>query len=298
MGALLAFLLLAAPAGAQEWSDFNRRYLETVVKLLKRLPSTQAHWAYVARTKIPLRVSDDITRVDDHMVASFDPVRRNIHIDEVRLIQEAEALTDQGVSSATVAEVLAWKSLPVVVHEIAHALNAEGASKAAGGAFLFRELEDEVVAFYDGLLALFDMIREKPELWREDRILEIDKVEADYLREWLKGADDLEATVEAVYHRNTRLLKAEPERLLASLERDIAAAEDVLAVLRSGEPFSSRSFASAADAEDYFRRVAAMKRATRAAVADPARFARVKAYYRDALADRRARLESRRPGAR
>lgn len=295
MGLLLGCLLFAAPAGAQEWVDFNRRYMETVVALLKRLPSTRAHWAFVARTKLPLRVSDDIHRVDDHMVASYDPVGKDIHIDEVRLIQEAEGLTDQGVSTGTAAEVLAWKSLPTVVHEITHAINDEGVRKAAGGEFLFKELEDEVVAFYDGLLALFDMIQEKPELWSGERILDIDRVEADYLKEWLKGADDLEETVESVYPRNTRLLKTEPERLIALLDAELERDLDILALLRSGRPYSSSRFASAAEAARHFERVHAMRRATRAVLADPARLARVRAYYKDAVEDRRRRLEARRP---
>lgn len=305
LAALLCALPLL-PAQAQEWSEFNRPYMESVVGLLKRLRSTREHWAFVSRERVDLEVTDNPAHVDDSVVGAYDMIERRMFLDQVRLMDGAEQMIDDGAPAKTTAEVLAWKSLPTIVHELTHARVHERVRKLMGRPIAFPSVEDEQLAFYEGCLALFEMFEERPELWEPRRILSFEKVNADILRAWLAGPGVLDAVVRETYDNRPELLKEEPEKLLALVDARIKSESDLLAKMRrtrrtiesvglerAGIP--RRTYEDLADNLRYVERSLAVDVSTREALSDPARLERLRAFYRSELADRRARLEARRP---
>lgn len=308
--ALLCALTLLAPgaAHAQEWKDLNRTYMESVVGLLKRLRSTREHWAFIVRAKVDLEVTDNPAHVDDNVVGAYDMIERRMFIDEVRLMEGAEQMMDAGASAKTAAEVLAWKSLPTIVHEITHAKNHEQVRRLVGGSVSFPNVEDEQVAFYEGCLALFEMFEERPELWDKDRILDFEEINADILKAWLAGPGVLDRVVADTYAGRPVLLKETSKELLLrvdrrieSLRRSIAAMRAAQGAAQTGGPEMAgmvrRQKKDLPGALRYAEGALASQLSTRKILADPGALERLRAFYRESLADRRARLEARRPSA-
>ncbi|TBR20971.1 hypothetical protein EPO15_11495 [bacterium] len=305
MGPLLA-ALLSLPAAAQEWSDFDRPYLSEAVALLKRLPSTRAVWRFTARERIPLEVTDNPSHVDDNTLGAYDMVDRHIYIDEVVLIREAEGLVDGGASSTTTARVLAWKSLPVVVHELTHGLVHDEVRRMMGRPFIFPSVEDEQIAFYAGSLALFDMFDEKPELWSRERLLDLDETSGQVLKAWLRGADVLERFIARLYDGRPSLVHDADAELLAVAQRrvdstraDLQAMRDTRRTIAAYGPemagVSQRFLRELPPAIAHAERALAILTDTRDLLADPAALKLLRAYYKKGLEERRAALEARRP---
>lgn len=306
-GLLLAASLLACPAArAQEWKEFNRPYMEAVVGLLKRLRSTREHWAFIVRRKVDLEVTDNPAHVDDSVVGAYDMVEERMFLDEVRLLDGAEQLLDQGASKATTAQVLAWKSMSTIVHELTHAKTHDEVRSLLGRPIAFPSVEDERLAFYEGCLALFELFEEKPELWDRRRILDMEKIDADYLEAWLEGPGMLERAVTETYEGRPRLLEEKPEALLARVDeriRDlrarIARMKELRRVVDKGgaeaDGIARRRYRDLPGSIRYAERALAIQHSTREAVADPASLESLRGFYRKALAQRRARLEARRP---
>lgn len=305
LAALLCALPLL-PAQAQEWSDFNRPYLETAVSLLKRLPSTREHWRFVQKERIPLEVTDNPAHVDDNILGAYDMVDRHIYIDSVELLRAAEGLVDDGVSNKTTAEVLAWKSLPVVVHELTHGMIHDRVWRLYGRPFVFPSLEDEKLAFYDECLALFDMFDEKPELWSRERLLEMDKTQAMVLKAWLRGPAGLEELVTALYDERPSLLTEKDDSLRLIAQRRAESLRNSIAVMRAasraatayGPEMAGVSQRFLADLPQTLAHAETSLKLVGAAhdiLSDPDSLKRLKAFYKAELETRRAKLEARRP---
>lgn len=305
---LCALLLPPTSARAQEWRELNRPYMETVVGLLKRLRSTREHWAFVSRERIDLEVTDNPARVDDSVVGAYDMIERRMFLDEVRLLDGAEQMLDAGAAPRTAAEVLAWKSLPTIVHELTHAKTHDGVRRLMGRPIAFPSVEDEQLAFYEGCLALFEMFDEKPELWERERILAFEKVNADILTAWLEGPGVLDRVVAQTYESRPRLLKETPEKLVALVDARITAERELLADMRKTRRIieaagperagiAHRAYRELADNLRYVERSLAVDLSTRQALSDPAALERLRAFYRGQLSERRARLEARRARA-
>lgn len=305
----LAALLCALPllsTQAQEWSEFDRPYLETAVSLLERLPSTREVWRFVSRERIPLEVTDNPAHVDDNVLGAYDMVERHIYIDEVVLVREAEGLVDEGVTARTAAQVLAWKSLPVIVHELTHGLVHDEVRRLMGRAFIFPSVEDEQIAFYAGCLSLFDMFDEKPDLWSKERLLEMDETEGRVLQAWLLGPRALERMVVLMYDERPSLLADDDKKLLAVAQRRVDSTRERLAAMRATQKaaaahgpemagVSQRFLRELPKALAYEERALAILTDTRDLLSDPAALARLRAHYKKGLEERRARLEARRP---
>ncbi|MBI5596384.1 MAG: hypothetical protein HY928_09885 [Elusimicrobia bacterium] len=304
---LLALALLPATAvHGQEWGEFDRPYLETVVGLLKRLRSTREHWAFVSRRKIDLVVTDNPAHVDDSVVGAYDMVEERMFLDEVRLLEGAEQLLDEGASAGTTAKVLAWKSMFTVVHELTHAKTHDQVRRLVGRPIAFPSVEDERLAFYEGCLALFELFEERPELWERGRILDMERVAAGYLEAWLEGPGVLERAVAQTYEERPQLLKEKPEMLLARVDERIRSLRSSVADMRALQRVADkdgaemtgiarRRFKDLAASLRYAERALAVQVSTREAVADPVSLEKLRAFYRESLAERRALLEARRP---
>ena len=304
-----ASLLAASPARAQEWKEFNRPYMETVVGLLKRLRSTRELWVFVTRRKVGLEVTDNPAHVDDSIVGAYDMVEERMFLDEVRLLDGAEQLLDAGASNATAAQVLAWKSMSTIVHELTHAKTHDEVRRRVGRPIAFPSVEDERLAFYEGCLALFELFEEKPELWDRSRILDMEKVDADYLAAWLEGPGMLERAVAETYEGRPRLLEEEPAALLARVDERIRNLRGSISRMRElqsvshkagaeNDGIARRRYRDLPASLRYAERALAIQLSTREAIADPASLEALRGFYRKALAERRARLEARRPRGR
>ncbi|MBI3300294.1 MAG: hypothetical protein HYZ75_19175 [Elusimicrobia bacterium] len=300
--ALMAFLVLR-PAAAQEWGPYDRPYLAEAVSLLKRLPSTSEHWRFVSAQRIPLQVTDNPAEVDDSILGAYSLVDRRIAIDEVILARAAEDLVDDGAAPAVAARVLAWKTLPTIVHELTHGRVHDDLRRLAGGPFALAVLEDEQLAFYDGCLALLDLFAEKPALWSKERLLELDEPEAATLEAWFRGPEGIDALVAQVYDGRRSLLKDDAAVFRAAADNTIFDLRRAAAKLREGggaaeagrRLLGRRRHMSPKEALAYVERALPVFISTRRTLDDPAALERVRAYYRGALAERRAKLEARRP---
>ncbi|MEK7858595.1 MAG: hypothetical protein AAB320_05575 [Elusimicrobiota bacterium] len=298
---LLAILLTPAASLGQEWPEFSKDYHRQVISLLRRLPATRRHAAFILDSRVALEVTDNPTKVDDHVQAVYDMVERRISIDEVRLLEGAEELIDQGAPRALVAEILAWKTLPTIVHEITHAMSHRDQERLLGGRFLFGCLESELLSFYDELLVQHELYKERPDLWRRDKILKIERSYGEMLLSWRRGQGELDAQVRAMYGEAPSLLSAPKEELVAGVARRILVLEGSLAELRGlrreaegalrRDEVVRRDFQRLAEAIAYTESLLEAKRATRQALADDASRGKLQDRYRAELAKRRGRLE-------
>jgi hypothetical protein len=303
MAAALALLALVLPAAGEEWTDYSRDYSRDVVALLGRLPSTQRHWAYLLREKIDLKVTDSPARVSDNTLACFDPIERRMYLDEVLLLDSAEELADRKIAREEIAETLAWKSLPVVVHETTHAMAYDGLARAVGLRFHLHVLEGEMLSFYDEVLAMRDMFRERPELWSRERILKMDQAEGQIFAALEKGPADLDAMVRRIYSGLPSVIKGDKAALSAQLDATIAAIEGRLDTFRQaaaeGQDLSElesgivarKTFASLAELIRYDQKALVVRKAARKVLAEPRRFAAFKGFYERELAERLKRIK-------
>lgn len=300
---LMAAVLFAAPLHAQEWRDFNEPYMRSVVGLLKRLKTTQAHWGFISREGIGLVVTDNPSHVSDSVAGAYDLVERRMFLDEVRLLDAAEALQDAGATAATTAEVLAWKTLPTIVHEMTHAMVHDRVRRLAGTDIAFPCVEDEMLAFYDGAITLFELFDEKPRLWEKDRILDIDRLWGLTLKAWLKGAGGLDEVIRDTYSERPSLLEESHETLLAYVDRRIDVLKEGLAAARGARRaadqcgpamsgIARRTYADLQQAVPYMSKELEIQLNTRVFLSDEEALARLRSLYSGALKERRARLEA------
>lgn len=304
LAALAAFL--PSQARAQEWGELSRDYSRLVVALLETLPSTRRHAAFLLEKRIDLTVTDSPTHVDDNILGAYDFVERRIYVDEVRLLNGAEELLNQGVPRKDAAEILAWKTLPTIVHEATHAMTHHAVERGAGRRLLLYVLEDELLAFYDELLALHELLRRRPGLWREDRILSIERSYGDILRDWNKGGLALERRVMRLYDGVDPLLTTPLPDLLGRLDGDIRelkeTLEDLRRLARQGdehavlerEALARRTFRSLAEMVRYAQAKLELNSQAREALSEPKSYRRLKDFYRAELRERLERLERRR----
>ena len=175
-----------------------------------------------------------------------------------------------------------------------------------GQAFIFPSVEDEQIAFYAGCLALFDMFDEKPDLWAKERLLEMDETEGRVLQAWLMGHRALERLVSAMYDERPSLLTDDDKELLAVAQRRVDSTRERIAEMRETQRaveahgpemagVSQRFLRELPSALRYEERALAILTDTRDVLSDPASLARLRAYYKKGLEERRARLEARRP---
>jgi hypothetical protein len=302
--ALLACLLCPAAALGQEWTDFSRDYHREVIALLRRLASTRGHAAFILDSRIPLDVTDNPTRVDDNVQAAYDLVDRRIYVDEVRLMEGAEELLDQGAPQAVVAEVLAWKTLPTIAHEITHAITHRELERRLGRRFILPCLESEMLSFYDELMVQHELFRERPKLWAPEKILKIERSYGESLLAWKHGRPALDAMIRDIYDGTPELLAAPKEDLVAAVDRRIEQVSQSLAELRRQrgragarggqrrDEVVHRDFSSESALIVYAESTAEMLRETRGVIDDERSWRQTQDYFRAQLAQRRERLES------
>lgn len=264
-------LALSAAARAEPPDDWARYYSKdydrAVLALLARLPSTRAHAAFLLEERLDLVVTDSIDRVDDDVLGCYDLASRRLFVDKVRLLNGADELEDGGAPRGGVGEILAYKTLPTIVHETRHAMTHRALQKEFGAWLALPYVESEQLSFYDEVLALRDMFRERPKLWSPGKILSIEKDEADVLRIFERGPDQLDALVRRLYAASSSVLADPRDKLLdKALRRE-------------------RGFTAAGN-----ERAAGLYRATARVLEDDASFARLQSFFRDGLAAKRALL--------
>lgn len=272
--------LWAGLAAAQDWPKLSPDFHRHTVSLLGRLPSLRRHAAFFLKERLDLSVTDSLERVDDHVLGSYDPIERRLFVDQVVLLDAADELEEKGLPRADVPEVLAWKALPLVAHEAAHALTHRELERRMGEWVVVTAVENEMVAFYDEVLCLRDMFKLRPKLWDRERVLDFERGYASVLGAVDDSPAQLDALVRRLYSHLPSLLEGPPEPILEKVDGTIAWLEKRLE--GTLEPEDAEYTAVRLD----------LHRRYRAAVADPKRRDRLKAFYRQELDWRLKRLKA------
>lgn len=238
-------------------------------------------------------MSDSPAVIPEDALGAYDFTADRMIIDEVRLLDGAEELLDKGFSRGEAADILAWKMLPTVVHEITHAMTHHDMVELFGGPMVLPFVEEEVLAFFDMVLVLREMFEKRPVLWDRKMILDIERTNASVLRAWKKDTSVLERMVAASYPDLSPLAGTPRKDLLAAAELDSVAAEDRVRELRglledeAAAGHRDRILRLLRQAESLRVR----RRKTVEVLADEGSYKRLKSYYKARLDERKRRLD-------
>lgn len=231
---LLLTALTARDAGALAWRELDKDYTRTTVSTLKRLEATREHARFVLRRRVELYITDSDAHMNPGAFASYNLQYKVMYMDKDRLMNGAMELKEMGFRTDEIGDILAWKTLPIIVHELTHAMTDARSEKNLGVRFLLTVLEDELICFFDELLALQELFGQRPVLWHRGMILDIDRVHADMLLAWKKDEAALRRHVRRLYPHLPSLETASRGELLEHARAFTEAAmEDLQKVRRT-----------------------------------------------------------------
>jgi len=211
---LLAVLLLCPPAWAgrqpttpeqreaaaefvRRDPDFGRRFSRAWEKTINELESTRAHAAFLfGKEKIPVVYVDPGLTLEESMIAMFEGPTGRFLVNRTDLALSALRLSQTGVPSKEVPEVLAWKMLPALAHELRHAIVREELLKAFGSPCGEVFLDDELLAYADTARVAREAVGLHPEYWEESLLLpDLDANSGILIDAWERGPKIMLETV-------------------------------------------------------------------------------------------------------
>ncbi len=162
--ALLAAVLLLPGSPARADEAFEGAYLGEIVSALGALDSTREHLEFVKSDGLDLR----IVAPEAENLGGFGSYRKlsdEILINAELIEEGRRELAESGFSPAEVAEILAWKTLPVIAHEIRHAMLDRRLKKRRGLTFDIPTVENEAIAYIDEAAVVLDAMKNRRGLW-------------------------------------------------------------------------------------------------------------------------------------
>lgn len=275
--------LAAAARYVEAHPDFGSRFARRWEEALGELSSLKEHRDFVLRKKsIRLRIEDPkpgagISR--DTAVAAYKD--GGLYLNRVALVLEAHNLESIGVPHEQTPEILAWKFLSTLAHEIRHGI-IQQELEARAGFFTPILLEDEVLASFDEVVVLKEAIAARSRFWEKRLLLHIDKENGTLLADWARPGG-LERNVRERYPAKVSALEIGREGLLRELEeeerrlkgilRDTETARRILASARTAaEREAARKYLDTPPGDAEVRRMVEANRRAREGVADPRRW--------------------------
>ncbi|MEM6730398.1 MAG: hypothetical protein AAF658_02515, partial [Myxococcota bacterium] len=164
---------------------------------IARAQTTEAHAAFLAAHALSFELSDRLQRGAHGLFHGGQ-----IHIDARRLREDWSRLVRAGHSPAEATRLAALRALPVVVHEIRHAMIRVEQERRFGFAFAAASLEGEAIAHFDQARIAAELELEHPELF--ESLGEPDPSAAfsrTVMHQWDRGYDAMLAYVNATYTR-------------------------------------------------------------------------------------------------
>lgn len=228
--ALLLIPLCLAPAESQDWravireqarwhgwEKFHPEFTKEAVAALGALSSTKEHYAFVLKHGIDLQIREPGDKVTAGALGSYADEDRTMYINKEFLLQGVRELRVKGAAEDEIPNILAWKALHVIVHEIRHGMTNQGLREEAGLNFRAKPIENEYISFFDQLRAVHEILRVRPELWQDDsRILEMERDLGVLLQALNRDIKSLKEFVAAQpgYHGKDVILKTKRSALL------------------------------------------------------------------------------------
>jgi hypothetical protein len=132
------------------------------VEQMRSMDETWAHGTFLKAGRMSLDVVDPWHFGLRKALAGYSEDHIRVNRDFLNLAKKS--LLSQGVGRESLVEVLAAKTLSLIVHEVRHGLTARGIRKATGMEFKCGLIEDEVLAYMDKLRAINALSRKRPGL--------------------------------------------------------------------------------------------------------------------------------------
>lgn len=227
--ALLTLLVAAAPAGEPEWKrvlrqqaelhtfdPLKREFSAATVAALQRLSSTREHLGFVKAHGIDLRVVAPGDKMPEGAIGSYVHDDRSMYINEDELMSGVRELRDQGAPEERIPEIIAWKFLPVTVHEIRHAITRQRLKRKTGLDLRLNPIEGEYLSFLDEARVLKEALKARPELWGDpSRILEVERSQAHVMEKLNRDVKELKELVDLLYRGKPSILGTPRVELIA-----------------------------------------------------------------------------------
>lgn len=179
--------------------------------MLPSLKTLREHRAFLHRNPLPLvfREVEEGSNFKD-LEADAQLFAGALNLNRTLLLAHARRLERAGIPEDRASEVLAWQMAGTIGHEVRHAITQARLS-AIGAPCDF--IEDEVMAYWDGMLIEAEARKLKPELFAapfRDEIL--DREHAAHLAAWRGGPDAFESRIRALLPKRDSLTgRALPE---------------------------------------------------------------------------------------
>ena len=242
--AILAVLLVSSvPAAAAEdpvayaarRADLGHKFSAEWRKLLRGRPELSEHHRFVeSRPRVELRFPAPGFNMGENTIAIYE--EGLVRVNRRWLAAAGAALEAKGVPYERVPEILAWKALPVLVHELRHGINAEEMQAELGKVCDNFIVEEEAVAFRDEVAALKPLLAIHPLAFHHALFTDIDQELANILASWDAGPAKFLADIAASYPGKLSAMKSSRQELLAASKELLADRSADLAAWRSKDP--------------------------------------------------------------
>jgi hypothetical protein len=294
--ALPAILLLAAlPLRAQEDPVFRKAFYAECIKALGELDATQEQLAFVRKHAIDLEISTSTLKIPEDALGLYRDADKKMYLNEEMIAQGRRELGFRAAMEETdIPRILAWKVLPVLGHEIRHAITHEKIRRQLGFSFDSPSLEDEMISFVDTVRVLQEAIAKHPEYWSQRMILGIDGSNGDLLAAWRRNPTALKELVAPLYPEVPSVLAMSHEELLADIDerlrqcrkRRAAVQEDqdsILAIKSPTERASEQRQLDDTGADRITKVDLEQTERLRRVMTDPDKFKKLKAFFKSQL---------------
>lgn len=198
------FALLFFSINGFSYGEFSSEQTEVLKKQLitewkstiSSLATTRAHAQFLADHDLPIKFPTKIGRLlNAEFIASLEP--DGLYVSQSYIMALAKELVAGGVQSDELAHVLALKTVPIIGHEIRHAIDAQELKVNHAIEFLAGSYEDETSAYFDQVMIFSEVDQKYPLLWWFDsyRLPQIDPILVALRQAWQSEPQGLEKYV-------------------------------------------------------------------------------------------------------
>lgn len=249
MTLLLAAVLLAAAepvpadpvAYAAMRTDLGTKFSAAWRRLLRGQPELADQYRFIqSRPRVDLRFPAPSDGFSEYTIATYD--EGLIRVNRRWLAAGGAALEAKGVPYSHVPELMAWKALPILVHEVRHGITAEEMRLELGRVCDNFIVEEEAVAYRDEAAGLRSLLaRGLPAFHDALYVAAADDVTADVLRDWNGGPEVFMAGVRARNPGKLSALTSTRAELLETAQGLLDRRRADLAAWRSKDPAARRA---------------------------------------------------------
>jgi len=259
--------------------------------------------AFLDRKKVDLRIEDRSGPSGRKVRGSYDGSLNVMFLDKGFLLRSARQVSRKVKGDKAVADVLAWKMMPTLAHELSHGMVHEKLDAVLGIPFWYVFLEDEILAYADEGAALRELFRKRGELWEKGMILDTEVYALSLVRAWDRGMPSVERLAKKRYKNRESVFTASRIELVRESQERIRKAEEGLArvpedkryfsqLIKDGSPTAAAKLEKVREAERVYRRIQDKEKRRLAVWSSAERFERLRKFYRKEIDERAAWMRS------